>query len=135
MGQRTFETRSLYLILAEKLFTLPAANEMLPLSALFAGKYRVGWLQQFGSGVSRYAGAFLVTNPPGSPKLKLDACIGLLATIDSSRLRRLLALRPTCQEKSAALIVLASPIVVYAPERHCRPSLRHAHRCETSDRA
>lgn len=40
MGQRTFETRSLYLILAEKLFTLPAANEMLPLSALFAGKYR-----------------------------------------------------------------------------------------------
>ena len=40
MGQRTFETRSLYLILAEMLFTLPAANEMLPLSALFAGKYR-----------------------------------------------------------------------------------------------
>src|SRR5258705_8752107 len=40
MGQRTFETRSLYVILAEKLFTLPAANEMLPLSALFAGKYR-----------------------------------------------------------------------------------------------
>jgi hypothetical protein len=40
MGQRTFETRSLYLIHAEKLFTLPAANEMLPLSALFAGKYR-----------------------------------------------------------------------------------------------
>ena len=40
MGQRTFETRSLYLILAEKLFTLPAANEMLPLSALFACKYR-----------------------------------------------------------------------------------------------
>lgn len=40
MGQRTFETRSLYLILAEKLFTLPAANEMLPLSDLFAGKYR-----------------------------------------------------------------------------------------------
>jgi hypothetical protein len=40
MGQRTFETRSLYLILAEKLFTLPAANEMLPMSALFAGKYR-----------------------------------------------------------------------------------------------
>ena len=40
MGQRTFETRSLYLILAEKLSTLPAANEMLPLSALFAGKYR-----------------------------------------------------------------------------------------------
>ncbi len=40
MGQRTFETRSLYLILAEKLFTLPAANEMLPVSALFAGKYR-----------------------------------------------------------------------------------------------
>jgi hypothetical protein len=40
VGQRTFETRSLYLILAEKLFTLPAANEMLPLSALFAGKYR-----------------------------------------------------------------------------------------------
>ena len=40
MGQRTFETRSLYLILAEELFTLPAANEMLPLSALFAGKYR-----------------------------------------------------------------------------------------------
>jgi hypothetical protein len=45
VGQRTFETRSLYLILAEKLFTLPAANEilpaaneMLPLSALFAGK-------------------------------------------------------------------------------------------------
>jgi hypothetical protein len=38
MGQRTFETRSLYLILAEKLFTLPAANEMLPMSALFAGK-------------------------------------------------------------------------------------------------
>src|SRR5258708_35464991 len=31
VGQRTFETRSLYLILAEKLFTLPAANEMLPL--------------------------------------------------------------------------------------------------------
>jgi hypothetical protein len=43
VGQRTFETRSLYLILAEKLFTLPEANEMLPLSALFAGKYRV-WL-------------------------------------------------------------------------------------------
>ena len=41
MGQRTFETRSLYLILAEKLFTLPAANELLPLSALFADKYRV----------------------------------------------------------------------------------------------
>jgi hypothetical protein len=40
MGQRTFETRSLYLILAEMLFTLPAANEMLPLSVLFAGKYR-----------------------------------------------------------------------------------------------
>jgi hypothetical protein len=40
VGQRTFETRSLYLILAEKLFTLPAANEMLPLSALFAGRYR-----------------------------------------------------------------------------------------------
>ena len=40
MGQRTFETRSLYLILAEKLFTLSAANEMLPLSALFAGKSR-----------------------------------------------------------------------------------------------
>jgi hypothetical protein len=40
VGQRTFETRSLYLILAEKLFTLPAANEMLPLSALFAGKSR-----------------------------------------------------------------------------------------------
>jgi hypothetical protein len=40
MGQRTFETRSLYLILAEMLFTLPPANEMLPLSALFAGKYR-----------------------------------------------------------------------------------------------
>jgi hypothetical protein len=39
VGQRTFETRSLYLILAEKLFTLPAANEMPPLSALFAGKY------------------------------------------------------------------------------------------------
>jgi hypothetical protein len=38
VGQRTFETRSLYLILAGKLFTLPAANEMLPLSALFAGK-------------------------------------------------------------------------------------------------
>jgi len=43
VGQRTFETRSLYLILAEKLFTLPAANEMLPLSALFAGKYREGF--------------------------------------------------------------------------------------------
>jgi hypothetical protein len=42
VGQRTFETRSLYLILAEKLFTLPAANEMLPLSAVFAGKYRDG---------------------------------------------------------------------------------------------
>ena len=40
MGQRTFETKSFYLILAEKLFTLPAANEMLPLSALFAGKSR-----------------------------------------------------------------------------------------------
>src|ERR1700743_336523 len=40
VGQRTFETRSLCLILAEKLLTLPAANEMLPLSALFAGKYR-----------------------------------------------------------------------------------------------
>jgi hypothetical protein len=40
VGQRTFETRSLYLIFAEKLFALPAANEMLPLSALFAGKYR-----------------------------------------------------------------------------------------------
>jgi hypothetical protein len=40
VGQRTFETRSLYLILAEKLFTLPPAVEMLPLSALFAGKYR-----------------------------------------------------------------------------------------------
>jgi hypothetical protein len=26
MGQRTFETRSLYLILAEKLFTLPAGK-------------------------------------------------------------------------------------------------------------
>jgi hypothetical protein len=38
VGQRTFETKSFYLILAEKLFTLPAANEMLPLSALFAGK-------------------------------------------------------------------------------------------------
>jgi hypothetical protein len=42
VGQRTFETRSLYLILAEMLFTLPAATEMLPLSALFAGKYREG---------------------------------------------------------------------------------------------
>jgi hypothetical protein len=40
VGQRTFETRSLYLILAEKLFTLPAAIEMLPLSAPFAGQYR-----------------------------------------------------------------------------------------------
>src|SRR5258708_37206395 len=40
VGQRTFETRSLYLILAEMLFTLTAANEMLPLSGLFAGKYR-----------------------------------------------------------------------------------------------
>jgi hypothetical protein len=40
VGQGTLETRSLYLILAEMLFTLPAANEMLPLSALFAGKYR-----------------------------------------------------------------------------------------------
>jgi hypothetical protein len=40
VGQRTFETKSFYLILAEKLFTLPAANEMLPLSALFAGKSR-----------------------------------------------------------------------------------------------
>jgi hypothetical protein len=40
VGQRTFETGSLYLILAEKWFTLPAANEMLSLSALFAGKYR-----------------------------------------------------------------------------------------------
>jgi hypothetical protein len=48
VGQRTFETRSLYLILAEKLFTLPAANEMLALSALFAGKYReVGMWQGF----------------------------------------------------------------------------------------
>jgi hypothetical protein len=35
VGQKTFETRSLYLILAEKLFTLPTANEILPLSALF----------------------------------------------------------------------------------------------------
>jgi hypothetical protein len=40
VGQRTFETRSLYLILAEKLLTVPAANQMLPLSALLAGKYR-----------------------------------------------------------------------------------------------
>ena len=40
VGQRTFETRSLYLILAEMLFTMPAANEKLPHSALFAGKYR-----------------------------------------------------------------------------------------------
>jgi hypothetical protein len=40
VGQRTFETKSFYLILAEKLFTLPAANEMLPLSALFADKSR-----------------------------------------------------------------------------------------------
>ncbi len=40
MGQRTFETISLYLILAEKLFTLPAANGMLPLSSLLAGKFR-----------------------------------------------------------------------------------------------
>jgi hypothetical protein len=40
VGQRTFETKSFDLILAEKLFTLPAANEMLPLSALFAGKSR-----------------------------------------------------------------------------------------------
>ena len=33
-------------MLAEALFTLPAANEMLPLSALFAGKYReVGLLE------------------------------------------------------------------------------------------
>jgi hypothetical protein len=40
VGQRTLETKSFYLILAEKLFTLPAANEMLPLSALFAGKSR-----------------------------------------------------------------------------------------------
>jgi hypothetical protein len=38
VGQSTFETRAFYLILAEKLITLPAANEMLPLSALFAGK-------------------------------------------------------------------------------------------------
>ena len=29
MGQSTFETSSLYLIFAEKLFTLPAAHEML----------------------------------------------------------------------------------------------------------
>lgn len=39
MGQRAFETRSLRLILAEKLFTLPAASEMLP-PVLFAGKSR-----------------------------------------------------------------------------------------------
>jgi hypothetical protein len=38
VGQRAFETRSLYVILAEKQFPLPAVNEMLPLSALFAGK-------------------------------------------------------------------------------------------------
>jgi hypothetical protein len=56
VGQRTFETRSLYLILAEKLFTLPAANEILPLPALFAGKYReVG----MAAGILR---AFPVTN-------------------------------------------------------------------------
>jgi hypothetical protein len=30
VGQRTFETRSLYLILAEKLFTLPAADHTFP---------------------------------------------------------------------------------------------------------
>src|ERR1700722_3872672 len=59
VGQRTSETRSLYLILAEKLFTLPGANEMLRLSAPFAGKYRrqdcselptiptSGWVQAF----------------------------------------------------------------------------------------
>jgi hypothetical protein len=41
VGQRTFETRFLYLIPAQKLFTLPAANEVLPLSVLFAGK--VSW--------------------------------------------------------------------------------------------
>ena len=40
VGQRTFETRSLYLILAEKLFILPAANKIFPLSVLFAGKFR-----------------------------------------------------------------------------------------------
>ncbi len=38
VGQRTFETRSLYLIHAGKLFTLAAANEMLSLLAMFAGK-------------------------------------------------------------------------------------------------
>jgi hypothetical protein len=40
VGQTTFETRSLYLTLAEKLFPIRATNEMLPLSARFAGKYR-----------------------------------------------------------------------------------------------
>jgi hypothetical protein len=61
VGQRTFETRSLYLILAEMLFTLPAANEMLPLSALFAGKYReVGKASVIvGTAVSRDAAAFM----------------------------------------------------------------------------
>jgi hypothetical protein len=43
VGQRTFETRSLYLILAETLFTLSAAKRDAAASALFAGKY-----QEFG---------------------------------------------------------------------------------------
>jgi hypothetical protein len=37
-----FGSKGAGLILAEKLFTLPAANEMLSQSALFAGKSRVG---------------------------------------------------------------------------------------------
>lgn len=40
VGQRTFETRSFYLIPAEKLCILPAANKIFPLSVLFAGKFR-----------------------------------------------------------------------------------------------
>jgi len=39
VGQRTSETRSLYLILDEKPFT-PAANEMRPLVDLFTGNFR-----------------------------------------------------------------------------------------------
>lgn len=39
-GAENICSEILYLILAEKLFTLPAANEMLPLSAPFAAKYR-----------------------------------------------------------------------------------------------
>jgi len=58
VGQRTFETRSLYLILAEKLFTLRAANEMLPLWPCSQASTESARLQSFGMAYRGRLGRF-----------------------------------------------------------------------------